>query len=294
MKKLFAIASSFLLVVVAGVTFADNPPGKFSKGLLWRIDSANAEPSYIFGTIHLDDPRVTNLPAPVEKAFTRSKSFTMEMINDETSTEKFTASMLRADGSDLKVLLGEPLYTKTTEMMGEYGMPSELTAQFKPWALMLTLVQPKERQGAIVDDVLYEQAQIQHKPIYQLETIEEQIEVFDGLAMNVQIGLLKQTVEHHDMIPELVDKTIRAYLNRDIGAMWEINNSMMEDEADKALNEVFLQRVLYDRNKRMVERMQRQLADGRAFIAVGALHLYGEKGVLSLLQSRGCRVTRIY
>ena len=150
------------------------------------------------------------------------------------------------------------------------------------------------RQGVIVDEVLSQQALQQHKSVHQLENVEEQISVFDGLPMQVQVGLLKQTVAHHDMIPGMVEKSIQAYLKRDLGAMWDINNSMMEDEADRTLNEAFLQRVLYDRNARMAGRMQPRLAEGGAFIAVGALHLYGEKGVLSLLQSRGYQVTRIY
>ena len=294
MKKLVSIALSSLLIVAAGFAATGDAPAKFSKGLLWKIEKTNTEPSYVFGTIHLDDARVTDLPAPVKKTFAHSKSFTMEMIIDEESTLKFVTSMVLDDGSDLKVLLGEPLYTKTTEVMREYGMSSEVTARFKPWALMLTLILPKEQQGVIMDNVLYQQALQQHKSIHQLESVEEQIAVFDGLPMEVQVGLLKQTVDHHNLIPGLVEKSIQAYLKRDIGAMWEINNSMMEDEADINLNETFLLRVLYNRNTRMAERMQPRLAEGGAFIAVGALHLYGEKGVLSLLQSRGYQVTRMY
>ncbi|MGH8755818.1 MAG: TraB/GumN family protein, partial [Burkholderiales bacterium] len=165
---------------------------------------------------------------------------------------------------------------------------------FKPWALMLTLILPKVRQGVIVDDVLYQQALQQNKSVHQLESVEEQISVFDGLPMEVQVSLLKHTVDHRDLIPGMIEKSIQAYLKRDMGAMWEINKSMMEDEADKNLNEAFLQRVLYDRNKHMAGRMQPLLVEGGAFIAVGALHLYGEKGVLSLLQSSGYRVTRMY
>lgn len=294
MKKLVSVALSCLLVAAAGFAAAGDAPAKFSKGLLWKIEKTNTRPSYVFGTIHLDDARVTDLPAPVKETFARSRSFTMEMIIDEASTQIFATWMLLEDGDDLKTLLGEPLFAKTTEVMREYGMPSEITARFKPWALMLTLILPKTRQGVIVDYVLYQEALQQHKPVHQLESVEEQISVFDGLPMKVQVGLLKQTVAHHDLIPGIVEKSIQAYLKRDLGAMWEINNSMMEDEADKNLNEAFLQRVLYDRNQRMVGRMQPRLAEGGAFIAVGALHLYGDKGVLSLLQSRGYQVTRIY
>ena len=285
---------SSLLAAAVGFAAAGEAPAKFSKGLLWKIEKTSTRPSYVFGTIHLDDARVTNLPAPVKKTLASSNSFTMEMIIDETSVQKFAESMLRDDGSDLKAVLGEPLYVKTTEAMREYGMPSEITARLKPWALMLTLILPKGQQGVIVDDVLYQQALQQNKSVHQLESVEEQISVFDGLPMEVQVDLLKQTVDHHDLIPGMVEKSIQAYLKRDIGAMWEINNSMMEDEADKNLNEAFLQRVLYDRNKRMAERIQPLLAEGGVFIAVGALHLFGEKGVLSLLQSSGYRVTRMY
>lgn len=294
MKKLVSVALSCLLVAAAGFAAAGDAPAKFSKGLLWKIEKTNTRPSYVFGTIHLDDARVTDLPAPVKETFARSRSFTMEMIIDEASTQIFATWMLLEDGDDLKTLLGAPLFAKTTEVMREYGMPSEITARFKPWALMLTLILPKTRQGVIVDYVLYQEALQQHKPVHQLESVEEQISVFDGLPMKVQVGLLKQTVAHHDLIPGIVEKSIQAYLKRDLGAMWEINNSMMEDEADKNLNEAFLQRVLYDRNQRMVGRMQPRLAEGGAFIAVGALHLYGDKGVLSLLQSRGYQITRLY
>jgi len=294
MKKLVSVALSCLLVAVVGFAAAGDAPAKFSKGLLWKIEKTTIQPSYVFGTIHLDDARVTDLPAPVKETFARSRSFTMEMIIDEASTQIFAISMLLEDGDDLKTLLGEPLFAKTTEVMREYGMPSEITARFKPWALMLTLITPKQKRGIIVDDVLYQEALQQHKPVHQLESVEEQISVFDGLPMEVQVGLLKQTVTHHDLIPGIVEKSIQAYLKRDLGAMWEINNSMMEDEVDKNLNEAFLQRVLYDRNQRMAGRMQPRLAEGGAFIAVGALHLYGDKGVLSLLQSRGYQVTRLY
>lgn len=294
MKKLACITLSCLLVPASGFAAAADTAAKFSEGLLWKIEKTDTQPSYVFGTIHLDDARVTDLPAPVKKSFARSKNFTMEMIIDEASTRKFVTSMLLDDGSDLKVLLGEPLFAKTTEVMHEYGMPVEVSARFKPWALMLTLILPRTRQGVIVDDVLYQEALQQHKSVHQLESVEEQIAVFDGLPMEAQIGLLKQTVIHHDLIPGMVEKSIQAYLKRDLGAMWDINNSMMEDEADKSLNEAFLQLVVYNRNTRMAERMQPRIAEGGAFIAVGALHLYGERGVLSLLQSRGYQITRIY
>ena len=60
------------------------------------------------------------------------------------------------------------------------------------------------------------------------------------------------------------------------------------------LTEIFQKRLIIDRNQRMVERMHKRLEEGNAFIAVGALHLPGEKGILRLLEHRGYRVRSIY
>ena len=293
MKKLAAFALVYFLALASCFAAGGDALAPFSNGLLWKVEKDNARPSHIFGTIHLDDARVTNLPAPVKQVFAHSTSFIMEMIIDETSTQKFLTAMLLPESS-LQSVLGESLFAETAGLMVEYGMPQEITAHFKPWAVMLTLILPKERQGVIVDNVLYQQALSEKKSVHQLENVDEQISVFDGLPMDVQVGLLKQTVAHHDLIPGMVEKSIQAYLKRDVGAMWDINNSIMETDTDKRFNETFLQRVLYDRNARMAERLQPRLEEGDAFVAVGALHLYGSKGVLNLLKSRGYQITRIY
>lgn len=88
---------------------------------------------------------------------------------------------------------------------------------------------------------------------------------------------------------------MNAYLQRDLDLMWRISEFTAQDRPDlKTLNDAFVQRLLFDRNARMVERMQPQLRQGRGFIAVGALHLYGERGILALLQKQGYRVVHIY
>jgi len=77
--------------------------------------------------------------------------------------------------------------------------------------------------------------------------------------------------------------------------MWEINASFtgLDDTAD-ALNEAFLERVLFLRNGRMTETILPRLQSGGAFVAVGALHLYGDRGVLARLREKGYRITRVY
>ena len=58
--------------------------------------------------------------------------------------------------------------------------------------------------------------------------------------------------------------------------------------------EAFLRRLIDDRNVHMIERMLPRLKQGAAFIAIGALHLPGEKGILQLLTERGYTVSVVY
>jgi uncharacterized protein YbaP (TraB family) len=77
--------------------------------------------------------------------------------------------------------------------------------------------------------------------------------------------------------------------------MWRIGDSEVERNPQlKPVKALFDQRLLYDRNTRMLERMQPQLKAGNSFVAVGALHLYGDKGLLAQLAREGYKVTRVY
>jgi len=55
-----------------------------------------------------------------------------------------------------------------------------------------------------------------------------------------------------------------------------------------------MKRLLIDRNYIMTERMQDILDEGNAFIAIGAMHLPGEEGVLSLLGKQGYKIHSVY
>jgi uncharacterized protein YbaP (TraB family) len=268
----------------------------FDKGLLWRVEKPGAASSYLFGTIHVADKRVTAVPEAVRKQLDAAKSFTMEVALDQPNITMLAARMVYADGRDLPGVAGEELFRKAVPLMAGYGVPPELLRSFKPWAVMLMLAVPQQQQPEnVLDFVLYRMASRQGKPLHYLETVDDQVAAFEGMPEADQVALLKHTVETHHELPATTRKLLEAYLQRDLGLMWQINEAEVKDRPElKPLNEVFAQRLLYDRNVRMVERMQLQLREGNAFIAVGALHLYGGRGLLSLLQSDGYRVSRVY
>ena len=268
------------------------PFSKYHKGLLWKIEAGGLQPSYLFGTIHSDDPRVTKLPKAVEQAFDRSGSFTMELIADGAGIVAMAEAMFFNDGRTLESVLGKALYAETRAALSEQGLPTRGIEKKKPWAIIMALSTPRPKSGLFLDLALQVKATLQAKPTYGLESMQEQIAVFNDMPMPDQVKLLKETLRIHRQIKEQLEELIQAYLARDLAHLMTIVHKFKPD--DDRVYRAMIDRLLTKRNKIMAERMKTRLQEGNAFIAIGAGHLPGKQGVLHLLELSGYRVTAVY
>jgi uncharacterized protein YbaP (TraB family) len=160
----------------------------------------------------------------------------------------------------------------------------------KPWAVFTLLSRPPPVTGRVLDELLDAEAVRLGKPVDGLETVEELLAVLDGIPFDDQITILADTIcNRSELIGQLEDLT-NLYLRQDLTGMLAVNASPHQDEA---LFERFMERTLYERNRRMARRIRDRLPEGRVFVAVGALHLPGEKGILRILETAGYRISRI-
>lgn len=266
----------------------------FSKGLLWKVERPGVKPSHVFGTIHSEDARVLNLPPVVQQTFDGAASFTMEVLLDNTVSQQMASRMFLHAGQDLQGLLGESLFARTTALMLEYGMPRDTVQKLKPWVVFTTLSLPKPETGLFLDLVLQANAAQQGKPVYALESVDEQLKVFDDIALKDQVTLVKEAVENHAQLKQDLAQMIERYLARDLAGMEQLSDEESAKLGDARLVADVERRLIDERNVRMVQRMVPRLMEGGAFIAVGSLHLPGEQGMLRLLQRRGYTVTVVY
>jgi hypothetical protein len=145
----------------------------------------------------------------------------------------------------------------------------------------------------VLDLVLLQRAQEAGKQLHGLETIQEQLGVFDSMPEAEQIRLLRDAVDNLDRIDRMNAEVLALYKRRDLGGMLALNERYMR-EGDPGVSRDLEQRLIIDRNRTMVERMQPHLDAGNAFIAVGALHLPGDQGLLDLLDRRGYTLKPVY
>ncbi|MEA3274422.1 MAG: TraB/GumN family protein [Pseudomonadota bacterium] len=287
----FACVWCLLGVLLAGVAQAQERP--LEKSLLFEVRNDNGKPSYLFGTIHSEDDRVLELPPPVQDAFDRSRALAMEAVPDAAAIIRSMVTMVYTDGRTLEDVVGPSLYRETVKAMETIGMTETAFKDFKPWAIVTLLSVPRAQTGEFLDMRLYKAALADGKSVVGLETIDEQLAVFESLSEGDQVAMLRETLAVRDQLSEVFERLLSAYVQRDLAELMRLSNDYLHG-GDPALAERFEAAALDARNVRMVERMLPLLAEGGYFVAVGALHFPGEGGILERLLAAGLDVRPVY
>jgi uncharacterized protein YbaP (TraB family) len=270
------------------------PPKRFQRGLLWRVTRKEVAPSYVYGTIHVADARLQALPPAVKEAFDGARTLMLEFVPDRYTRERFLEAAMFHDHQTLEGKIGAEDFELAVRHLAPIGLQREFINKLKPWGVLLNLRNPRGHDGSPLDSQLLERARERRMPLYQIEDVEEQIFTFDEFPMDSQVALLKHSLAHDAELRDLADRTLEAYLAGDLAAIWRLREDFVARyPAIAAHQAVMTKRVVYDRSVVMAFRMQRQLRRGKAFIALGALHLHGEKGVLALLEADGYHATRV-
>jgi len=217
------------------------------------------------------------------------------------------------DDQHLKDVVGQPLFDRLSKAVDRSlpkdappamgAMLSSMLDRLKPWAAMsyveLLEFLPDMMAGhQALDAMLYDRAQKDGKEVGALETVEEQLAVFEGFTNEEQARMLKLTLDSMDEAAAKgkspTEDLIKGYLSGDLSKL-----SLMMTESmrlDPVLFGKFSARAVDDRNRLMVDRLLAKRAERpekTCFFAVGALHYAGETGIIGLLRKKGLTVTRV-
>jgi uncharacterized protein YbaP (TraB family) len=273
-----------------------------AKGLLWRIEKAGLAPSYLFGTAHISDKRVTELSPAVAAAFKTAKRVALELA--DLSPETVAPVMQRLghlfqdpSGQSLKTL-SQGDYQAVREALAKRGIPAEVAHRLRPWFLFISLALPACEQAAQaqgkkwLDQQLADDAKANGVPVTGLETVESQMQALASLSPATQLALLIVVARLDHRAEDALEALINGYTRRDLGFVWPLQVYFHEklglprsavDEIEAAM--------LTRRNHVMRDAALPLLAEGSQFIAVGSLHLAGREGLVELLRQAGYTVT---
>lgn len=261
-----------------------------AQSVLWEVTGRRlSEPSYLLGTIHIQDARVFAFGDEVWDAFNKSEAFAMELLLDEIDPDVMRDGMFMTDNS-LDNLLSEEDYKMLDSIVrAKIGQGLMLFNKMKPFFLSSQLMQldlAKDFKDPL-DLHLLNLAREQDKIILGIEDFSDQITAIDAISLEEQIQMLIDGLTDTVETPGTqIEVLIDAYITGDLEKMYKLTT-------DTTLPAAFHQAFLVDRNIKMARRIHRFMRRHSTFSAIGAAHLPGEKGVIQLLRDRGYTVEPI-
>lgn len=292
-----ALRNISLTLLLLGSALALQAQEDNKNSLLWKIDGNGLEePAYLYGTIHLGDPRVFNFNDSVMAKIEEADVFALEIAMDSLNPMSLMGMMMLPEGQTLRDIYSEEDYQLIKEAVKEQlGMGMGMIDRMKPFVVMTMLMFDVEgggapmnpfaggEQGAVaVDQYLYNEAKARGKTLLGIETIEEQMKLTDIMPPEMLIQSIQQKQEGQDMTEDMIE----AYTKADLE---QLNILINGDSA----NADYTRALLQERNHVMAHRIDSLAQLQSIFVAVGAGHLPGEEGVIALLQQKGYSVEPI-
>jgi uncharacterized protein YbaP (TraB family) len=284
-RHLAALTS--LAVALCGQVAAADPPA-------WRVASDSGAEMWLLGSVHYLRDNDYPLPPVVDALYERADAIVMELDLDDLDPAElqtvFLSAALLPDDTTLEERLDADVYARTQTLAGTLGLQPALLDRLEPWFAAVTLLDlGLQRQGIRADSgverYLLGKTAADGKDVLGLETVREQVAVFDGLSADEQQGLLEQTLDEIEAVGDSIDSLIDAWRDGELDTLAE--ELAAEFERFPELYEA----LVVARNRAWIDALEAHLdAPEPRLVVVGALHLVGERSVIELLEERGLSV----
>ena len=263
------------------------------KTLLFEISGNGlAQPSYLFGTMHILCATDAKLSTNLKKIIRDCSKIYFEIDMDNMAELMGAMKYLRMnDGVKLSDLLTPQEYERVKDYFDKNKaiLPFSMMNRFKPY-FVSSLIGEKmmtcEKKNGMEELIMRESKQYD-KEIKGLETTEFQASIFDSIPYDKQAKDLLAYIDSIDSYRQVTVEMVDVYREQDLDRM----DSLIK-KSDPGM-ESYMDLLLYDRNRRWVTLMPPIMKEASVLFAVGAGHLPGEQGVIKLLQKKGYTVKPI-
>ena len=284
MKKIVLLLCSLFL----GVAFGQ----KSENSLLWKISGNGLkEPSYLFGTIHITCN--ATLSEKVKTALDKTQQLCLELDMDDPNLQaEMMNSMMMQNGVTMKSL-AKPEDFKAVDafLTTNLGFSAEMLNPVKPF-MVSAMLYPKmlncETQS--VEAELIKIAKAQNEEVIGLETVGEQLAVFDAIPYQEQMNELVITAKDNMQRDKTeLTEMMAIYKSENVEAMVTFT-----EKSPNAMTSKYGDVLLKNRNQNWISRMITIAKNKPTFFGVGAAHLGGKEGVIALLRKAGFTVEAVY
>ena len=258
------------------------------KGLFWKMESPTGIVSYLFGTMHSDDNRITDFSPKVIEALNSVDTFIMETKPDN----KEPTSLLMKDAT-LRDMLTEHELEQVRELAEFHVMHLDAAMQMKPWLLAVIFDLSKPQTPFAQDNLLMTKSEELLKDIDGLESSKAHFGMMDDFSREEQLVMLRAVLKRTQAQKEAdFERLIAAYLNGDSDKISALDEKITGGMLPKEIWTKMRSKLLDERNVVMAERSIQAANEKPVFVAVGASHLAGKTGLINAFKQAGFKLTR--
>jgi uncharacterized protein YbaP (TraB family) len=288
-KRIWSLA---VIILFAGHSSFAHP----KSSLLWEITGNGLKkPSYLYGTVHSFDERAFRFAKLAESSITKCDAFGMEINLDNLGDDINIFSMMKyltmPGDTTLDMLMSHEQYAMLDKFVTDsMHLALAMFNTIKPMFLMGMQegMSMSEDSSDFLDQYFMKKAREHHKEIIGIETVEEQIKALDLIPLKEQARMVLEMIEPDTTKQQNSDEDlVDIYAKGDLDAIYAFYKK--ED-----LSNTFNAALITDRNHRMADRIDSIMQKKSLFTAVGALHLPGDEGVISLLRKKGYTLTPVW
>ncbi len=288
---------AYILLIVLNLT--PELSSADSKSFFWKVQSKTGV-AYVLGSIHALKKEIYPLDKKILDAYHDTDKLVVEVNISKIKPETMQKSLLEGstysgEGS-LRTRLSRDTYEQTEAKFSEYGRSISQLDMFKPHFIAITLTALEiQKQGFDpefgIDRYFLRKATEDGKEILELETFDFQADIFRSFSDKEQELFLIYTLTDMDAIGSQLDILIDSWLKGDTDTMESI---LMKSIVDRPELRPVYEILIDKRNKEMTSKLEHYLATDKSyFVVVGAAHLIGDKGIISLLKEKGYAITQL-
>jgi len=256
--------------------------------LLWKVTHRETGvKSYIFGTIHLRDKRVYFRLDEVKALIEKSDVFIAEYPLDDAGNMDIMSALQLPEGKHLKSYISTKKYERLNNAIYKsFNIDLERLGFFKPMVIenMLTESLFENDYEFPMDIILWNYAKDKGKITVGAETTKSQIKIMKKFPIKQQIKSLSDIGKNTKRYRRKIKKLISLYEQQDVRELHRKSLKSLGKMKDV---------LVHKRNISIVETFDKYAVDKKVFLAVGAGHFFGGKGILKLLKSKGYKVKPI-
>lgn len=281
----------------------ERPNIPFGQGRLWQVEGTGTKSSYVFAILRTNDKRLMPFPQAIATALQASDMEAFDTVRDPLTAETFydVEKLKLPEGMSLSDLIGARSFgILTWHMKQSLLRPKD---NIKPWVFWLYMGGANwgffdydsyfDHRGLYdLDTQMRSDARRAGREVASLLSDQEAFELYNEMPLDLQAELLKLRLDSYsDSTPEVAK--VQLYLDGDLALLSALRDEYLASlppEVARAIRK----RLVTDPNRVMVERMAPLFQKAPTFVAVEALHVPGEEGILRLLEQRGYTVTRLH